>query len=118
MKKLILTASVLALMATSARNAQAGDCQWATVGKVFTGVAAGVALANALDCNTHTSVMVGYRAPVICPPPAKVVLAPAPFVYAPRVVYTTPVYVGPAPVLVYSKSGHGHPWGRVHRAYR
>jgi hypothetical protein len=45
-----------------------------------------------------------------------VVIAPAPVVYAPRVVYTRPVYVAPAPVLVYSKYGHGyHHRGRVHR---
>ena len=119
MKKLILTASILGLVATNVHTARAGDCGWATAGKALTGVAAGIVLANALDCDTHTSVTVAYRAPV-CPPapvvcaPTRVVVAPAPVVYAPRVVYATPVYVTPAPVLVYSKYGHGHRWGHGH----
>jgi hypothetical protein len=123
MKKLILTASVLALLAAHVPAAKAGGCEWATVGAVLTGVAAGVTLASALDCDSSTTVTVGYRAPVTYVAPApivyaprRVVIAPAPVVYAPRVVYTRPVYVAPAPVLVYSKYGHGyHHRGRVHR---
>ena len=123
MKKLILTASVLALLAANTPTAHAGDCGWSTAGKILTGVAAGVAIASALDCDTHTTVTVGYRAPVAYPPPARVVyapqcvvVAPAPVVCAPRVVYTSPpVYVTPAPVVVYAKPGHGYHRGRGHR---
>ena len=120
MKKLILTASVLALLAANAPVARAGECGWSTAGKILTGVAAGVAVATAFDGNTHTTVTVGYGAPVACAPsapvvyaPRRYVVAPAPVVYAPRVVYAAPVYVAPAPVLVYSKYGHGkhRSWG-------
>ena len=119
MKKLILTASILA---ATAPVTYAGDCGWSTAGKILTGVAAGVAVATAFDGNTHTTVTVGYGAPAACLPPAPVVyaprryvVAPAPVVYAPRVVYPAPVYVAPAPVLVYSKYGHAKHRGRGHR---
>jgi len=122
MKKLILTTSVLALLAVHAPSVRASDCGWSTAGKVLTGVAAGVAIASSLDCGTRTTVTVGYGAPVVCPPvtpvfyaPQRVVVAPAPVLYAPRVVYTQRAYVTPAPVLVYSKHGHGHHRHRWHR---
>lgn len=137
MKKWILTATALGLVVIGTQSARAGDREWATVGKVLTGVAAGVVIANALDSHpTYASVSYGYASPGYsvrctvstpppCPPPPPVFAAPAPVVYQPapvvyapaRVVYQPPVVVAPprvvyAPVPVCHVS-HNHP-GRGH----
>jgi hypothetical protein len=94
MKKLILVTTIVALVGMNVRTAKAGDCEWATVGKVLTGVAAAAIIVNALDCQpAHCSVTYTYSAPVR---PVPVVCAPQPVVYAPR-----PVVFAPAPVVVY-----------------
>lgn len=99
MKKTIATVTVLALTIASLQTAHAGDREWATAGKILTGIAAGVVLANALDCQpAHYSVTYARcapsPAPVVCAPP-RVILAPAPVVYvpAPMVVHPRPVFV-------------------------
>jgi hypothetical protein len=137
MKKMILAAVAVAVVGMSTQSAHAGDREWATVGKVLTGVAAGVVIANAIDhgpgyasvsyssygCGpSGVSVSYATYAPAPCPPPPRVVyVAPAPVYCAPPpvVVYRpvcTPARVvcAPAPVR-YVSNGHGHGHGRWHR---
>ena len=113
MKKLILAATILAFVGMNLQTAKAGDKEWATVGKVLTGVAAAAIIVSALDCQpAHCSVSYTYSTTAFVPRP--VVYAPRPVVVAraPVVVYRTPVYV-PAyrPVAVakiVKVHGHGH----------
>ena len=127
MKKLILATMVLALAGMNVQTAKAGDREWATVGKVLTGVAAAAVIASALDCpparvsvnySTYAAPTYTYYSPpvrVVCAPP--VVYAPARVVYAPPpvVFYRPPVCVAPRPV-VHVQYGHyrGHERGRGH----
>ena len=114
MKKMILAAVTVAVVGMSAQTARAGDREWATVGKVLTGVAAGVVIARAVDCQpSYASVSYGgygcssgysvsysVSTPPPCPPP-RVVCAP-PVVYAPAPVVYQPVYCAPRPVYYYA----------------
>jgi len=84
-----LAATILALMVSNARTAYAGESEWATVGKVLTGIAAGVVLANPLDCDGHASVTVSYRTPMICQ--------------------------SLSPSAVYARHGRGNHWGGHNR---
>jgi hypothetical protein len=120
MKKLILAATILAIAGMNLQTANAGEREWATVGKVLTGVVAVNILANALDVHPRYATTYTYSEPAYCPPQT-VVYAPAPrVVYAPppRVVYYRPapvVYRAPvryAPRVVYS---HGYYGGRSYR---
>ena len=97
MKKLI---TIAALSATLASQTFAGDREWATVGKVLTGVVAIEAIGR-----------------IVNPPTQVVYVQPQPVVYAqPVVVHPQPVvYYQPAPVVYY----HPQPavvvygsWGR------
>jgi hypothetical protein len=128
MKKMILAAVAVAVVGMGATTARAGDREWATVGKVLTGVAAGVVIAKAVEAPpAYASVSYGYAAPGYsvsytvstpppCPPP--VVVAPAPVVYAPAPVVYQPVYCAPRPVYhvtyVHPGRGHGPAWGHGH----
>jgi hypothetical protein len=100
MKKLILAATVLALAGMNIQTATAGEHEWATVGKVLTGVAIGAAVVSALDCEpAYISVSYTYNSPVYAPP---VVYAQRPVVVtpAPVVIYHSPVcYVPPRPLV-------------------
>ena len=100
MKKIIAAVTLLAIAGANITSARAGDREWATVGKVLTGVAAGVFIANAIDCQP-ASYSVTYSsyspAPTYCPPPAPVYCPPPVPVCAPRVVYVP----APPPVVVY-----------------
>ena len=126
MKKMIFAAVAVAVVGMSAQTARAGDREWATVGKVLTGVAAGMVIANAIDggpgcasvsygsygCSSGYSVSYTACPPprVVCAPP--VVYAPAPVVYQPVYCAPRPVYYAPAPVYVsYGYSGRGHGYG-------
>lgn len=111
MKKMIVAVTALAIAAASLQTARAGDREWATVGKILTGVAVAGVVANAIDARP-VSYSVSYSsytpAPVRCAPApvvyAPVVCAPAPRVIyapAPRVVYVpAPVVYHPQPVYV------------------
>lgn len=121
MKKLIVAVSVLALAGTSLHTARAGDREWATVGKILTGVAVGAVVASALDARpVHATISYTYAAPAPCPPPAVVYCPPPPL--PPPVAYCPPprqviVYepvCAPPPVVVIKKthSHHRHGWSR------
>jgi hypothetical protein len=123
MKKMMLVAAAIALGAAQINTAKAGDREWATAGKILTGVAIGTVVASAV--NTHANYSVTYSAgPAYCPPP--VVYAPPPRV----IVAPAPVFCAPPPVVVYRPAvvcappvryvrfdrhyhGHGH-YGRHH----
>lgn len=132
MKKLIMTAVAVGVVGFGMQSARAGDREWATVGKVLTGVAAGVVIAKAIDSpNSYASVSYGYAAPSYSvtytvstpppcpPPPPQVVCAPAPVVYQPvycapaPVVVRAPVVCAPQPVyqVTYAHPGRGHAYG-------
>jgi hypothetical protein len=71
MKKMILTGTmILALAGASLQSARAGDREWATVGKVLTGVAVVGLVAAAVNGHAQGSVSYSYGAPAYCPPPA------------------------------------------------
>ena len=98
---------ILALAGASLQPARAGDREWATVGKVLTGVAVVGLVAAAVNGHAQGSVSYSYGGPAYCPPPAppcnySYYPAPAPVVYCPRpvVVYRAPVVVYPAQRLV------------------
>ncbi|MCX8092078.1 MAG: hypothetical protein N3I86_14290 [Verrucomicrobiae bacterium] len=128
MKTLVVVLSVLALAGTSLQTARAGDREWATVGKILTGVAIGAVVAGALDAApVHASVSYTCVAPAPCPPPAVVYCPPPPppVVYCPPpppppVLYCPPprrivVYepaCPPAPVVFVKKTHPRHGWTR------
>jgi hypothetical protein len=129
MKKLIAVAAVLAFAGAQIQTAKPGDREWATAGKILTGVAIGAVIAGA--ANSHASYSVSYSTGpayyppprVVCPPPVvyvppRVIVAPTPVVYAPRpvVIYHPPVRYGPPAKYVkraklhrYESHGPGHP---------
>ena len=130
MKKMILAVVAVAVVGMSAQTARAGDREWANVGRVLTGVAAGVVIARAVDCQpAYVSARYGYASPgysvsytactpppcppprVVCAPP--VYYAPAPVVYQQVYCAPRPVYYAPAPVYhgSYGYSGRGHGYG-------
>jgi len=93
MKSLIATLATAALLAGGAQRASAGDREWATAGKILTGVVAGAVIASAIE-----------PAPVYTHQPAAWYVPP-PLVYvhpAPVVVYSAPVCVRTAPVVVFA----------------
>ena len=110
MKKMILTGTlVLALAGASLQSARAGDREWATVGKVLTGVAVAGLIVAAADGHAQATVTYTCGAPAYCPPPAPACNyypAPPPPAFiarrrwsiapAPVVVYRTPVVVYPS----------------------
>jgi hypothetical protein len=99
MKKFIAVLTLMAVTALGVQTASAGDREWATAGKVLTGLVAAQVVARAFE-----------PAPVYAPayyaPPPPVYVQPAPTVVyrqaacQPQVVYPQPVYFQPAPVYV------------------
>jgi len=122
MKTMILTGTVMvALAGASLQSARAGDREWATVGKVLTGVAVAGILVAATDGHAHCSVT--YSTPAYCPPcppPPQVVYCPppAPVVYCPPpvVYYQPPVVVYPSRVAYYhpNRWEHHEDWRAQH----
>ena len=118
MKKLTTGLMVLAVAVALTQTALAGDREWATAGKVLTGVVLGAAIVHAVQPQptyVYTTPPVVYASA-----PAPVVHAPRPVIYAPpRVVYalpsppvvvcSAPIYRRPAPrVCLQFGNGHGH----------
>ena len=93
MKTLIAALAMTALLAGGTQRAAAGDREWATAGKILTGLAAGVVIASAIE-----------PAPVYAHQPATWYVPPPPVHVQPAtvVVYSTPVCVRPAPVIVFA----------------
>lgn len=102
MKKLIVVATLLALAGDSVQITRAGDCGGTTAGKILTGIAVGVAVANTLNYQpAYYSVTYSWCAP--CP-------APVVYVPAPVVVYPRTVFITPQPLMNVNYSyGRGHP---------
>ncbi len=109
MKKIIRVSLVAALATLSLTRLEAGDREWAVVGKVLTGVAAVTALSHAINADVY----VAPPAYTYCPPQPQVVVTPPPVVYVPppprprvivrerpRVYRQRPVVVHAAPVVV------------------
>lgn len=120
MKQTLVLLTVLGWMLASTPRVQAGDREWATAGKILTGVIAGAALVHALQ----PAPVVAAAVPGVCAPlpppvvvmPSPVVVAAAPPVCPPpvTVVYPAPVVVRPAPVVTvhyrvgFSRGPHRH----------
>lgn len=113
MKKLILTLTAAGILMMGVRPVQAGDREWATAGKILTGVVAASVLSQALQPSVgYTEVRTTHFGPRICQPPV-VVQQPAPVIIqqpAPVVVQQpspvviqqpAPVYYSAPPVVHY-----------------
>lgn len=101
MKKTLAFLAALALLGASAQHARAGDRQWATAGKILTGVAAAGLVARAFEpapvYHETTVRYVPVREVVYVPaPPQTFIVQPAP-IFVPR-----PVFVSAAPVCAAS----------------
>ena len=112
---MIVAATRLALAGANMETAKAGDCGWATAGKILTGVAAGVAIANTLNCQpAYYPVTYPQCAPCPAPmvyAPVRTVCAPVPVVYVPTpvAVYSRPVFITPRPLVnVNYRYNHRH----------
>ena len=93
MKTLIATLAMAALLAGGTQRAAAGDREWATAGKILTGVVAGAVIAGAIA----PAPVYSYQPATWYAPPPPVYVQPAPIV-----VYSAPVCVRPAPVVVFA----------------
>ena len=102
MKKLL----IVLLCSSTLTSTYAGDKEWATVGKVLTGVAAVQVIDRIV--NPPTQVVYVQAQPVVYTQPA-VVVQPQPVVYVqPQpVIYIQSGYYCPPPVVVY-RYGHHH----------
>ncbi len=102
MKKLVTIASVLTLLGAGLQTVDAGQREWATAGKILTGVAIGAAVATALEATpVRASVSVSYGAPPPCAGAVAVVAAPPPVASCPPPVVVC--RVPPPPVVVYER---------------
>lgn len=107
MKKVVTVLAVGGLLLAGAQQSHAGDREWATAGKVLTGVIAGAVIAKSFEpAPVYTETRVVYQsapAPVVYQPAPTVVYQSAPVVVQPRVVYVqpAPVVYHPAPVIVH-----------------
>ena len=88
-------------------NVKAGDREWATVGKVLTGVAA-LHVVERIECPPQPQVVYVSQPVIVQSAPVVQYVPPQPqVVYYPQPVY----YYQPAPVIVV----HGHYHGHWHR---
>lgn len=107
MKKVATVLAVGGLLLAGAQQSHAGDREWATAGKVLTGVIAGAVIAKSFEpAPVYTETRVVYQpapAPVVYQPAPTVVYQSAPVVVQPQVVYVqpAPVVYHPAPVIVH-----------------
>ena len=123
----MVVAAVLALVGAQLQTSRAGEREWATAGKILTGVAIGAVVVSAVNAHADYSAgfysysspggsySVSYNAcppPVVCAPRPVVVYAPPPVVvYRPPVVCAPVVCAPPVVTVRYvhsKKQGHGH----------
>ncbi|HTH49059.1 MAG TPA: hypothetical protein VMB21_16200 [Candidatus Limnocylindria bacterium] len=108
MKTAVLAVTILSLGAASLTSVQAGDREWATAGKVLTGVVAAGVIVNALQPQYERTVV--YQTP-----PPQVIYVPAPVCQPYRPMPATVVYCSaPAPRVVYVPAPHFHQPYRLH----
>ncbi len=122
MKTAIFALTALAVTMANNPRAAAGDREWATAGKVLTGVVAGTVLLRALEPRPVVATTYVYPAPTVVaaapvvvqpsrtvvqtvppPPPGTVYVQPAPVYYAapaPVYVQSVPVYAPPPRVYM------------------
>jgi O-antigen ligase len=93
MKTLIATLAIAALLAGGTQRAAAGDSEWATAGRILTGVVVGAVIAGAIE----PAPVYSYQPATWYAPPPPVYVQPAPMV-----VYSAPVCARPAPVVVFA----------------
>jgi hypothetical protein len=134
MKKTLTLLTLAAVTTAGVQSASAGDREWATVGKVLTGIAAAHVITRAFEpapaC--HTTVYYPAQPAYVAAPPPVVYAPPAPVYVQPPGYYVQPApvyYVQPAPVVVYSTPvcaprplvsvnfGFGHGRSHGHRAH-
>lgn len=113
MKTLLSLTFVGLISVTTSVKTFAGDREWATVGKVLTGVAAVHVIDRIVNPPQpvvvyHQPVIVQHPTTVIVPQP--VVIQPAPVVYV-----SSPVYYQTAPVVVYGPICPPHYHYRTYR---
>lgn len=133
MKKTTITFAAAVMLASSVTRVSAGDREWATAGKILTGVVAGAVLARTFEpapVYYHTTTDYAPTPVVVAPlpPPPSVVVRPAPVVVYPSAVYVhsapvyvaaAPAYVAPAPSFRFHVSfGRRHHVPHVHRICR
>lgn len=94
-------------------NVKAGDREWATVGKVLTGVAAIHVIDRVL--NPPTQVVYVHPQPVVYSQPVVVQPQPVVYVQPQPVVYVQPSYYCPPPAIVYYHGYHHHHVHHIHR---
>ncbi len=100
LKTIVLSLTAVALTGALVPAASAGDREWATAGKVLTGLAAVSLFSRVLEAPPAYAYPPAAVAPrVVCAPPG---YAPP----APVVVYAPPVYVQSEPVVVYQNPGY------------
>ncbi len=114
MKTAVIVATVVALGSAAFVPASAGDREWATAGKVLTGVAVAGVFVDAFRPREMAPVVYSScaPAPVYCAPAPRVVYVPAPVVCGRPVYYGSYGYsygYGHGP---HGSSMHGHEGGR------
>jgi hypothetical protein len=120
MKRTIAALTLLAVTAAGVQTASAGDREWATAGKVLTGLFAASVVARALEPAPVYQTATYYAPPVYVTPPAQVYVQPAPVVVAlpPVVVVPAPRYYYYPPPAVSFSFGFGHYHHHHHHPYR
>ena len=117
MKTLIASLATAALLAGGTQRAAAGDREWATAGKILTGVVAGAVIASAIE----PAPVYTYQTATWYAPPPPVYVQPAPVIVYSAPVCRAPVVVfaPPRPVVTFSVGfGGGHHHRSHHRNCR
>ena len=113
MKKISIALSLLALTGSQVQTVSAGEQEWATAGKVLTGLFAAQAVASVFAPPPVYQTTVYYPGgPVYSAAPAYVVAQP------PAYVQPAPVYVAQPPVAYYAPPAYVQPYPGYYYAPR
>ena len=113
MKKISIALSLLALTGSQVQTVSAGEQEWATAGKVLTGVFAAQAVASVFAPPPVYQTTVYYPGgPVYAAAPAYVAAQP------PAYVQPAPVYVAQPPVAYYAPPAYVQPYPGYYYAPR